>query len=326
MDGREMKKHINIFLILYVFFALNFIVDIRYVSAGTTDAVKKESIADTITYPEITPHSTLSFPSAFNDKVIVIDDGEYRSLKFGSVDASGTQSKVDLKDPGKLLFDYSICSALGFSLFKEPKNEVKNVLMIGLGGGSFPRFIRKYFPEAKIDSVDIDPVVAGVARKYFFVQDEACHAIYVEDGRKFVETSKKTYDVVILDAFGNGSEVPRQLTSMEFLAQVKKHLSPKGIIITNFINRDQALYESILATYGSAFKYVMRFNLLKFSKSNVVIFSFNDGSKNLKQEEFLKRVDAFSKYLNQEYELRKYAILRDSDLLVETHTEVIHDR
>src|SRR5271157_6472298 len=60
-------------------------------------------------YPEIAPNSALTFNSKFNGKVIVIDDGEYRSLIFGSENSRAIQSKVYLKNHAKLVFNYAEC-------------------------------------------------------------------------------------------------------------------------------------------------------------------------------------------------------------------------
>ena len=276
-------------------------------------------------YPEIQPHGNLTFTSKFNGKVTVIDDGVHRSLLFGSRSDGAIQSKMALRNKSRLLFHYTICSTLGFVLFREPKKEVENILMIGLGGGSIPRFIRKYFPYTRIDVVDIDPLIVDIARKYFFVRQEDGLKIYIEDGRKFIETVRKTYDIVILDAFGEDNEIPSQLTSIEFLRRVKSHLSPKGILITNLIINDKKKYESAVATYRNSFKYVFRFNLETFHDANAVLISFNDDSKNIGSGEFLKRAGEFEKFLNHEYDLKKYAALLNADELIQKDVEIIHD-
>jgi spermidine synthase len=316
-----MRKMKGIFYLACAFVIIFSLVSVTIDSAEPQIIHKKGS-----EYPDITSKSTISFISKFNGKVIVIDDGEYRTLKFSSESNSATQSKVYLKDTSKLLFNYTICSTLGFVLFREPTKEIHNVLMIGLGGGSLPRFIKKYFPQANIDNVEIDPLIADIAKKYFFVEEKNGFNIYVEDGRKYIERVVKLYDVVILDAFGSDNEIPRQLTSQEFLNQVKSRLSLQGVVITNFINHDQRTYESIAATYRSAFKHVLRFNLDEFNKTNIIIISFNDESKNFELKEFIRRADEFSKFFNNEYDLKKYAVLRNSDTLNVNGVEIIHDK
>jgi spermidine synthase len=316
-----MKKNNGILITIAALFAVIFFAGPGPLSKEQTGPRDKSR-----TYPDILPKSVLTFTSLFNGRVLVIDDGEYRSLVFGSETSSATQSKVSLKHKTKLLFNYTQCSAMGFVLFRDAHKEIKNVLMIGLGGGSIPRFIKKHFPVTNVDSVEIDPLIVDLAKKYFFVEEEPGFNIFVEDGRRFVENTKNRYDVVILDAFGGDSLIPPPLTSYEFLSHVKSHLSPGGIIITNFINHDQRQYESIVATYARSFTYVMRFNLDKFHKTNVVIMAFDDVSKNIDANELARRAGEFSKFLKDEYDFKKFAVLCNGDELSGTGAGVIHDK
>ncbi len=303
--------------VLWALFSLSFIEPVSGTQGSPTD--------NGANYPEIASKSTLEFESKYNDRVFVIDDGEFRSLVFGSTHSRATQSKVLIKDPARLVFHYTECSLIGLSLFRNYGKEVKNVLMIGLGGGSLPRFIKKYYPHADIDNVEIDPLIAAIAKKYFFVKESPTFRIFVEDGRKFIERTSKKYDIILLDAFGADADIPRQLTSFEFLGLMKSHLRPGGIVITNYINHEQKKYESFVATYRRAFRFVMRFNLEKFDYTNVILISFDDTSKNFDSQELIRRADGFSKWLGNEYELRKYAALYNKDILKENRIEIIHD-
>ena len=88
---------------------------------------------------------------------IVVDESPkgIRHLRFDDV----TQSTVKLGDPKFLFHDYTQTAMLGLAI-KEPKR----VLIIGLGGGTMPMFIRAHYPKAVIDVVDIDPQVVEIAK------------------------------------------------------------------------------------------------------------------------------------------------------------------
>ena len=125
----------------------------------------------------------------------------------------------------------------------------RNVLVVGLGGGTIPSFVRRHFPEARIDAVDIDPGVVEVARSHFGFREDANMRAYVEDGRRFIERTGRRYDVIFLDAFGVDS-VPYSLATREFLVSVRRALSPGGAVIGNIWGRDyNPLYDSMLRTY-----------------------------------------------------------------------------
>lgn len=72
------------------------------------------------------------------------------------------ETKVDLEKPHELLAPYSHCMFLSY-VFR-PKQE--NVLIVGLGGGAMVHFLRHYDPQVKIDVVEIDAVVVGIADQY----------------------------------------------------------------------------------------------------------------------------------------------------------------
>lgn len=75
--------------------------------------------------------------------------------------------------------------------------EVKNCLILGLGGGTVAGLIRKKYPKAKITGVEIDPVMVRLGRKYLNL-DEYGVDIKIADARKF---NPKNYDLIIVDTY-----------------------------------------------------------------------------------------------------------------------------
>ncbi len=76
--------------------------------------------------------------------------------------------------------------------------------------------------------------------------------VHVADGRAFVEHVRKRYDLIYLDAFGS-SDVPRHLTTVEFLQAVRRAVKPSGVVVGNLFSLHNPLYESMLLTYQSVF-------------------------------------------------------------------------
>ncbi|HEX2828503.1 MAG TPA: fused MFS/spermidine synthase [Burkholderiales bacterium] len=186
-------------------------------------------------------------PSAYNNIIVTEDDDGYRVLRFERHGARQTIAKPG--DPTFLGFAYTKVAFAGLALAQD----VRRVMIVGLGGGTMPTFLRHYYPNAAIDVVDIDPDVVAVARQFFgFREDENLHA-HVGDGRKFVEGVREPYDVVFLDAFGTRN-VPPHLTTIEFLRAVKRSVKPTGIVIGNIWGRaSNPLYDSMVRTYQEVF-------------------------------------------------------------------------
>lgn len=181
--------------------------------------------------------------------IFVSEDGSgMRILRFGRYGAR--QSVVKLGDPDHLELAYARVIPIAFVFVEEPKS----ALVIGLGGGTIPSFLRKRFPQMRIDAVDIDPGVVEVAKSHFgFREDEHMRA-HVEDGRKYVERTTERYDLVFLDGFGTDS-VPPHLTTREFLMSVQRILTPGGAVIGNLWGRDvNRLYDSMVKTYRSVYE------------------------------------------------------------------------
>ena len=186
-------------------------------------------------------------PAMFGTIVVTEDDNGLRVLRFERNGAR--QSVVKPGDPDYLGLPYARVAFVGLALCEEPRR----LLVVGLGGGTLPMFLRKHYPDATIDAVDIDPNVVDVAQRFFgFRQDESMRA-HVADGRQFIEQTRQPYDAIFLDAFGSDS-VPAHLTTQEFLSAVRRAVKPDGVVIGNVWRRySNPLYDSMVRTYQEVF-------------------------------------------------------------------------
>jgi spermidine synthase len=186
-------------------------------------------------------------PSAYNNIIVTEDDSGYRVLRFEKGGARQTIARPG--DPTFLGFAYTKVAFAGLALAQEPRR----IMIVGLGGGTMPMFLRHYYPNATIDVVDIDPDVVNVAREYFGFREDANLRAHVGDGRKFVESVREPYDVVFLDAFGTRN-VPPHLTTLEFMRAVRRSVTPGGVVIGNIWGRPvNPLYDSMVRTYQEVF-------------------------------------------------------------------------
>jgi len=185
--------------------------------------------------------------SPYNTIVVTEDDRGLRTLRFepGGV----RQSVVDPDDPDHLELPYLRAMLAGLALVEEPQR----ILVVGLGGGTLPRFIHEHYPRTTIDAVDIDPDVVEVSRRFFGFREDATLRAHVADGRRFIAEARVRYDVVFLDAFGSES-IPYHLATQEFLEAVRRALGPKGIVVGNIWSRaSNPLHDSMVRTYQEVF-------------------------------------------------------------------------
>jgi len=173
----------------------------------------------------------------------VVDQGSQRALLF--VDEKGqadvVQTLIDLKQPERLQHPYARTMMAG--LVYPP--ETKSVLLVGLGGGAVVHFLNRYFPDLRLDVVELDPAVVKVARDYFGTAENARTRIYVGDGRDFLQRSSGRYDLILLDAHLHpGAETdktghPLSLQTQAFYRGLHERLEPGGVALFNLIARGE---------------------------------------------------------------------------------------
>lgn len=187
--------------------------------------------------------------SMYRNILVYEEAGGLRCMKFGRQDA-GKQTCISLQNPNALVLNYT--RMLLGALYLQP--EPKKILIIGLGGGVLPTALQKILPQAQIDSVELDPSVAKVAKQFFGFSPAAQSAVVIEDGRVYVKRAQKQgkkYDLVILDAFDQ-VYVPEHMLTREYLLEVKSLLAPGGVLAANTFSASK-LYDAESATYASAF-------------------------------------------------------------------------
>ena len=186
-------------------------------------------------------------PSRYSHIIVTQEPDGLRTLRFER--GGARQSVVKPDDPTYLALPYLRVALIGLALCEEPRR----ILVVGLGGGSLPRFLHQYYPRAAIDAVDIDPDVVHVSKQYFgFREDERLRA-HVADGRAYIEQVATPYDLIFLDAFG-ATNVPAHMTTREFLGAVRRALRPDGVVVGNiWSGAYNVLYDAMVRTYQEVF-------------------------------------------------------------------------
>ncbi|MBN3553139.1 spermidine synthase [Fictibacillus nanhaiensis] len=117
--------------------------------------------------------------------------------------------------------------------------EAKRILIIGGGGGISVREALRYEEVEEIIAVDIDEEMMNLGKSFdrlVSFNDGALnhHKVKtkIEDGRRFVEQSQETWDVIIVDIPEPTERCPSlsRLFSLEFYHELKEHLNPGGVL------------------------------------------------------------------------------------------------
>lgn len=128
--------------------------------------------------------------------------------------------------------------------------QVERTLLIGGGAFSYPRHQLTQYPESVTDVVEIDPTLVEVARTEFSLEEDPRMNIAVQDGRMFLNRSRESYDVILIDAFKSASSIPYQLTTYEAMSECYRLLDDDGVVAMNLIaSRDGAGSRFLWAEY-----------------------------------------------------------------------------
>lgn len=143
---------------------------------------------------------------------------------------------------------------------------VRRVAILGNAGGTVARAYRRFYPQARIDGVEIDPKVSSVGERYFGLVPGPLMHLYNEDARPFLLGHRYRYDIICVDAYRQ-PYVPFYLATREFYQLVKSRLRPGGIVALNVASlpRDHALVEQTAGTLATVFSRVYRWQALRFN-------------------------------------------------------------
>ena len=194
-----------------------------------------------------------SFDTLYNN-LTVEQRGSIVELRARSRRGVFLESAVDLSDPLKLVVPYT--RTLYAALFFQPKPE--RVLMIGLGGAGFHRLFAASYPEALLQTVELDPKVFELCQTRLGFKPTGRTPVAIMDGRLFVKRNKEKWDWIILDAF-RGGYVPPHLKTAEFYRECAARLSERGVFVSN-LHSGTELYYSDLKTIHEVFPQMVLFS------------------------------------------------------------------
>lgn len=150
------------------------------------------------------------------------------------------QSILNMVDSTSLFHYVHAISSVTSLLPVENRN---NALIIGLAGGSLIKELH-YLGYKDIDVVDIDIRTQLIANEYFLSPLDNYNFI-VDDGRHYINTCDKKYDVIIVDVSASEDQ-PYQLYTSQAIETFYSKLNETGFLIYNII--DYVNYKKLVIT------------------------------------------------------------------------------
>jgi spermidine synthase len=184
-------------------------------------------------------------------RVIEYDDG-HRTLELNEGQAQHSVYYPDTVLTGDVWDGHLV---LGLAGLERPPGRVA---ILGNAAGTTARAYEEFFPDTRVDGVEIDAELSEIGREYFDMNNPRLH-LYHEDARPFLRRVDAEYDQISVDAYRQ-PYIPFYLTTVEFFETVRDRLREGGVLIVNAGHPEgQDDLEKVLsATIGEVFPHQMR--------------------------------------------------------------------
>lgn len=137
---------------------------------------------------------------------------------------------------------------------------IRTILVLGVGGGTVIELLAKRFPNAIITAVDIDSTMIMIAKKFFGIHKHPNIRLVRADANTFVNQSGKKgelFDIVVVDLF-IGPKIPEFVSSTPFLKNLHAIVRPGGCLVINYLREleYQAKSDELRVRLSAVWKHV----------------------------------------------------------------------
>lgn len=156
-----------------------------------------------------------------------------RSVRLSTNVLFGVQSIMMKEDElTGMYYDYAMAAPMmaGVKAKGGKTADAADMLILGMGTGTYARQCNRYYDNINIVGVEIDQKITDLSYEYFDALKDV--PVYTYDGRAFLQTVDEKYDVIMVDAYQDIS-IPFQMSSVEFFSEVYDHLKDNGVMVVN---------------------------------------------------------------------------------------------
>jgi hypothetical protein len=210
--------------------------------------------------------------SAYFCARVVVDptDPSGRELRLDDL----RHAYVDLDDPRRLELRYA--RVMGDVIDDRAPRRPGPLRALHLGGGGFtlPRYLAATRPGSESVVLEVDDEVVALARRRLGLRTGPDLRVRTGDARVLLRDEPGgRYDLVIGDAFGSLA-VPWHLTTREFLADLRRVMTPAGLYALNLIDRPPlAFARAQIATLRRVFGHVVMVGNVGAGGNQVILAS-----------------------------------------------------
>ncbi len=225
---------------------------------------------------------------------------EENGIRYLYSSDSATQSAVNLQQPHKIVMQ-NLEYAMGCLMFMAPP---KNILMLGVAGGSLIHFFRHYLPQAKITGIDYDQTLLQTMHDEFLLPLANETLSYeISDAQTWLKHNKTQFDLIIVDLFDE-QNMPSWVMSKDFMLELKNSLSTQGCVTWNTLISSEHEFNQFYSHLRGVFQQ-RTLCLSAENYENTLAYSFNF---DLEQSD-MGHLIQLAQHHNSQYELPFHEIL-----------------
>ena len=161
------------------------------------------------------------------------------------------------------------------ALFYE-SSQIKRVLVLGVGGGAAIHLLRKHVRPATIEGVELDAVHLQIARRFFDLKGRDIRLHQADAVTWLDQYTGEKFDLIIDDLFMEKEGEPVAVVKPDtvWFNKMLRHLNKHGVIVRNFISRQELLKSTPLLNESMNRKFASIFQLNGVQDENFVAAYF----------------------------------------------------
>jgi len=148
--------------------------------------------------------------------------------------------------------------------FFYPKNKIKRILVMGVAGGAVLHMLRHFFSVDEIVGVELNATHISIGKRFFGLKKSPIKLIEADAVNWLKNYQGEKFDMIIDDLFTekDGEPVSVAKANHKWFTLMLKHLAKDGVIVRNFINKEELLNSAGLAHASTRkrFDSVFQFN------------------------------------------------------------------
>jgi spermidine synthase len=252
-------------------------------------------------------------------KLLITHDTRYNRLQLIQV-----QEQISLYSNNAPIYSFPDPGAaeesVHFAMLQDP--QVRRILLIGGGAGGALGELLKY-PKAQVDYLELDPEIINLSRVFLKDEEKANLAasrvrIILRDGRTFLQKSKESYQVILLNLPEPATAQVNRYYTFEFFRLARRHLTSGGILSFSVQSSEAVIGTELQQFLGSLYFTLSRvFQEVRVVPGNRNVFLASAAPLTLDPRELTRRITSLgllTRYLEPRSLESRLQTLRVQDL------------